>query len=570
MMTLLCSCKNIKKDYLEQEVLKKANLDIRIGEKVGLVGKNGAGKSTIANLLFGNLAPDAGQIIWFQSNVKLGYLQQSVYYTSSTFNKLFEQEVEIQDFLETTSLLGAKQVQQWEGDRLDGLSGGEKTKLALANVWSTNPNFLILDEPTNHLDYEGTQWLIQKLKTYKGTVLIISHDRYFLDETVSRILEIEAGEIQEYKGNYSFYREEKKRKYASEMHAYEEQEKTKERINQQIKQLKNWSNKAHRDSTTKGLKSGTKIGAKEYFRAKAKKKDQQIKSQIKRLEKIDHKGLKKPKEEEDIYFLFKKTEKKGKLILEAKNVKKQFGERSLFKDSSFTIQRGERIGLFGNNGSGKSTFIKGLLGEVELEGTVYVSPSVNIGYLSQDVFDLKGDEHVLELFDINNREEEGNVRTMLANLGFDEVLVRKKVNCLSLGERTKVKIAQLLLNNHDLLILDEPTNHLDLHAREQLEDALLQYNRTLLLITHDRYLLERTCNHLLVFQDEKITKVEYGFSQFTGLGTNQENDGEQQKMLLENEIAVILAQLSNCIPGDADYVKLDQQFQRLLERKKNI
>jgi macrolide transport system ATP-binding/permease protein len=569
-MTLLCSCKNIKKDYLEQEVLKKANLDIRIGEKIGLVGKNGAGKSTIANLLFGKLAPDAGHIIWFQSNVKLGYLQQSVYYTSSAFNKLFEQEVEIQDFLETTSLLGAKQVHQWEGDRLDGLSGGEKTKLALANVWSTNPNFLILDEPTNHLDYEGTQWLIQKLKTYKGTVLIISHDRYFLDEIVSRILEIEAGEIHEYKGNYSFYREEKKRKYVSEMHAYEEQEKTKERINQQIKQLKDWSNKAHRDSTTKGLKSGTKIGAKEHFRAKAKKKDQQIKSQIKRLEKIDHKGLKKPKEEEGIYFLFKETEKKGKLILEAKNVKKQFSDRTLFKNSSFTIQRGERIGLFGNNGSGKSTFIKGLLGEVELEGTVYVSPSVNIGYLSQDVFDLKGDEYVLDLFDINNREEEGNVRTMLANLGFDEVLVRKKVNCLSLGERTKVKIARLLLNNHDLLILDEPTNHLDLHAREQLEDALLQYNRTLLLITHDRYLLERTCNHLLVFQDEKITKVEYGFSQFTGLGTNQENDGEQKKMLLENEIAVILAQLSNCIPGDADYVKLDQQFKRLLELKKNI
>lgn len=498
-MTLLCSCKNIKIDYLEKEVLKKANLDIRIGEKIGLVGKNGAGKSTIANLLFGNLAPDAGQIIWFQSNVNMGYLQQSVYYTSNTFNELYDHEIEFQGFLETTSLLGAKQVHHWGGDRLDGLSGGEKTKLALASVWSTNPNFLILDEPTNHLDYEGTQWLIQKLKTYKGTVLIISHDRYFLDETVSRILEIEAGEIQEYKGNYSFYREEKKRKYVSEMHAYEEQQKTKERINQQIKQLKNWSNKAHRDSTTKGLKSGTKIGAKEYFRVKAKKKDQQIKSQIKRLEKIDHKGVKKPKEEEDIYFLFKETEKKGKRILEAKNVKKQFGERTLFKDSSFTIKRGERIGLFGNNGSGKSTFIKCILGEVHLEGTLYVTPSVNIGYLSQDVFDLKEDEDVLNLFDINNREEEGNVRTMLANLGFDEVLVRKKISCLSLGERTKVKIARLLLNNHDLLILDEPTNHLDLHAREQLEDALLQYDRTLLLITHDRYLLERTCDRLLVF-----------------------------------------------------------------------
>lgn len=560
-MTLLFSCKNIKKAYLEQPILKTINLDIRTGERIGLVGTNGSGKSTLANIMFGTLMPDDGRLTWFKPDVNIGYLQQSVYYTSKKFNEIFQKQDQIQDFLETASLLGVKKVNQWEGERFDGLSGGEKTKLALANILAANPNFLILDEPTNHLDYEGVNWLIQKVRAYNGTVLIISHDRYFLDETVTRILEIEEGAIQEYKGNYSFYREEKKLRYESQMNAYEEQEKMKERINQQIKQLKNWSTKAHKDSTKKD-------GFKEHFRVKAKKKDKQIKSRIKRLEKIDSKGLKKPQEEKDIYFIFQETEKKGKRILEAKKIQKKFGERVLFKDSSFTIQRGERIGLFGRNGAGKSTFIKGILGELALEGTVTVTPAVSIGYLSQDVFDLSGDKNVLDLFEMNNREQEGNIRTMLANLGFDEHLVRKKVDCLSLGERTKVKIARLLLNNHDLLILDEPTNHLDLYAREQLEAALMQYDRTLLLITHDRYLLDRTCDCLLVFDNNKIKKMNYKLSHFLDKENNLKNVEVEQQMLLENEIAFVLGELSKYMPGDEEYIRLEQELRNLLILKK--
>lgn len=560
-MTLLFSCKNIKKAYLEQPILKTINLDIRTGERIGLVGTNGSGKSTLANIMFGTLMPDDGRLTWFKPDVNIGYLQQSVYYTSKKFNEIFQKQDQIQDFLETASLLGVKKVNQWEGERFDGLSGGEKTKLALANILAANPNFLILDEPTNHLDYEGVNWLIQKIRAYNGTVLIISHDRYFLDETVTRILEIEEGAIQEYKGNYSFYREEKKLRYESQMNAYEEQEKMKERINQQIKQLKNWSTKAHKDSTKKD-------GFKEHFRVKAKKKDKQIKSRIKRLEKIDSKGLKKPQEEKDIYFIFQETEKKGKRILEASKIQKKFGERVLFKDSSFTIQRGERIGLFGRNGAGKSTFIKGILGELALEGTVTVTPAVSIGYLSQDVFDLSGDKNVLDLFEMNNREQEGNIRTMLANLGFDEHLVRKKVDCLSLGERTKVKIARLLLNNHDLLILDEPTNHLDLYAREQLEAALMQYDRTLLLITHDRYLLDRTCDCLLVFDNNKIKKMNYKLSHFLDKENNLKNVEVEQQMLLENEIAFVLGELSKYMPGDEEYIRLEQELRNLLILKK--
>ncbi|RXJ02011.1 ABC-F type ribosomal protection protein [Anaerobacillus alkaliphilus] len=567
-MTVLVSCKKVSKEYMDQMILKNITFDIGVGERIGLVGKNGSGKSTLVNLLNGSLNPDGGNITWYQKDVKIGYQEQSVNYSSVTFNELLQRQIELQDFLETSSMLGVKKVNEWEIERLDSLSGGEKTKLALANVWSEFSTFLILDEPTNHMDYEGTQWLIEKIDSYPGTIMIISHDRYFLDQTVTKILEIEDGEIQEYKGNYSFYRDEKQRRYASQMHAYEEQQKTKERINSQIKQLKNWSDKAHRESTTKGLKSGTKIGAKEYFRVKAKKKDQQIKSRIKRLEKIDVKGVKKPKAEETIHFLFQESEKKGKIILEVKDLQKSFGKRTLFKDSSFTIQRGERIGLFGNNGTGKSTFIKGVLGELSLEGLLYLTPSVKIGYLSQDVFDLNEDCPVLDLFEINNRTEEGAIRTMLANLGLDDKLVRKKIGFLSLGERTKVKIARLLLGNYDLLILDEPTNHLDLHAREQLEEALSQYNRTLLLITHDRYLLERTCDRLLLFKDGAIRKVEYGLTRL--MNKQKDHHDAEQKMMIENEIAYVLGELSKYNPGEKEYLHLEERFQCLLERKRRL
>ncbi len=569
-MTLLVSCKKIRKDYMDQTILQEITFDIGIGERLGLVGKNGSGKSTLANVLNGALKPDEGSVTWYQSNVKVGYLKQSVNYSSSTLNDYLKNKVEMQDFLKTSSLLGVKKVNEWESERFDSLSGGEKTKLALANVWAEFPSFLILDEPTNHLDYEGTQWLIEKIKSYPGTMLIISHDRYFLDQTVTKIIELEDGKIQEYKGNYSFYREEKQRRYNSQMHAYEGQQKTKDRINNQIKQLKNWSNKAHQESTTKGLKSGTKIGAKEYFRVKAKKKDQQIKSRIKRLERIDVEGIKKPKAEEAIHFLFQESEKKGRLILEAKNLQKSFTNRTLFSKSAFIIQRGERIGLFGNNGTGKSTFIKGLLGEIPLEGSLYVTPSVNIGYLSQDVLDLDESFYVLDLFDINNRREEGAIRTMLANLGIDDKLVMKKIGCLSLGERTKVKIARLLLGNYDLLILDEPTNHLDLHAREQLEEALSNYNRTLMLITHDRYLLEKTCDRLLLFGDETIQKVEYGLSGLLNRNKQGQNDETVEKLMIENEIAFVLGELSKYVPSDLEYKQLEEQFQKLLDRKKQL
>ncbi|WP_432661864.1 ABC-F type ribosomal protection protein [Wukongibacter baidiensis] len=575
-MTVLLSCRAIKKDFGEVSVLKDVSLDIGIGERIGLVGNNGAGKTTLANIIFGSLEKDKGDIIWYQQGIKMGYLLQSTFYTSDTFNDMITSsgnKHNIGDFLEVSSHLGIENVHRWDTQRFSGLSGGEKTKLALANIWASKPGLLILDEPTNHLDFEGVQWLIEELKKYNGTIIIISHDRYFLDESVNRIVEIEDGAVNNYKGNYSFYRDEKKKRYESKLHEYMVQEKNKEKIAREIDNLKNWSAKAHKESRQKAK---VVAGRKEHFRAKAKKKDKQVKSKIKKLEKIEIEGVKKPKTEQRINFAFNDTEKMGKRILEARDISKAYGDRVLFKDSSFYIKRGDRIGIFGCNGCGKTTLIKAIIGEEAVDsGKLFVSPSAKVSYLSQDVLDLDEGKTILELFDTLSKEKRSVARTLLANMGFDEEAINKSIKALSLGERTRIKIANLILNQNNVLILDEPTNHLDLHSREKLEETLEDYHGTILIVSHDRYMLERLCNRMLIFKDNMIQRIEYGLKEYLSKlnnnGNNKKTESEyntkEEKLVIENRIAYLLGELSKYSPEDPEYIRLDLEFKELIKLK---
>jgi macrolide transport system ATP-binding/permease protein len=576
---LLLQCKNIKKAFGIHEVLRSVSLDLEEGSRVGLVGKNGAGKTTLVNIIMGDLKPDAGELIWHRKDVTTGYLRQSVYYTSDLFHELYKGQNglnEVNDFLHISSELGASKAHRWEDERFASLSGGERTKLALAHIWSSNPGMLILDEPTNHLDLHGVQWLIDELKGYQGTIIAISHDRYFLDQTVNCIMEIDDGVIEEYSGNYTFYRNEKRKRYESQLHAYAVQEKYKDELEANIRQLREWSGKAHRDSTKKGANSGNKTGTKEYFRVKAKKMDKQVKSTIKRLEKLKEEGIKKPKEEPRVRFIFQETETGGKRVLYASNISKRFGDRILFDESSFYIQRGERVGIFGPNGCGKTTLVKAVLGQQSVEGSLFVSPSVNIGYVSQDVLDLERNSKALDLFAMGSRREQGKVRTMLANLGLNEVLMNKPLKSLSAGERTKLKLANLLIREYDMLILDEPTNHLDVYTREQLEDALEKYEGTILLVTHDRYMLEKICNKLLVFENNRIRRHEYGLAGYLkeskgSDSTDITDDGltrEEAQMIIENRISKVLGKLSELEEGTPEYQELDVEFNELI-RKRN-
>lgn len=569
-MAILLSCRDIKKDFGDTNILNNINFDIAVGERIGLVGLNGAGKTTLANIIAGKLEIDGGSICWHKKSVNIGYLKQESAYVDNIFD-----EGNLKDYLYTSSTLSLKKVFEWDATKLKNLSGGEKTKLSISQIWSMNPDFLILDEPTNHLDYEGVKWLIKELKKYKGTVLVISHDRYFLDECVTRIIEIENHTLEDYSGSYSFYREEKKRRYESKLNQYYKQEEMKRNINEQITTLKEWSAKAHRDSRKKGLESGNKMGVKEYYRMKAKKKDIQIKSRIKRLEKIEIEGVEKPKEERKIDFSLNTAVLKGNRVIEASYISKAFKDKTLFKDSSFYIQKGEKVGIFGENGCGKTTLLKMLMGtEGTDSGNIFFSSSVKLGYISQDLGNLDMEKTVLSFFDIPSREERGKLQTLLYNMGFDEYMMNQSLESLSLGELTRLRIADLITKECDLLILDEPLNHLDINSREKLEEVLLNYNGTILLISHDRYMMEKLCNKLLIFENNKVKRLEYGLKEFLEGKLTPKVDNQRQikekKMLIENEISYVLGELSKYAPGSDEYIKMDLKFKELINRKKEL
>lgn len=563
-MAILLSCKEIKKDFGEVNILKDISFDIAVGDRIGLVGLNGAGKTTLASIIAGIQGIDGGSICWHKKSVNIGYLKQESAYVDNLFD-----ETNTKDYLFTSSTLGLKKVREWDDNKLKNLSGGEKTKLCLSQIWAMNPDFLILDEPTNHLDYEGVRWLIKELKKYKGTVLVISHDRYFLDECVTKVLEIDNKTLQSYNGNYSFYREEKRRRYESQLNEYFKQEETKRRINEQISTLKNWSDKAHRDSRKKALAHGNRMGLKEYYRAKAKKKDIQIKSRIKRLEKMKVEGVEKPREESKINFMLKSAILKGNRVMEAANIEKAFPDKLLFKDSSFYIQKGEKIGVYGENGCGKTTLLKLLMGlEPADKGEVFLSSSSRLGYLSQGVNNLNLEKSVFEHFNITSREERARLQTLLYNMGFDEAMLSQILGSLSLGELTRLRIAELIMKEYDLLILDEPLNHLDIHSREKLEEVLLGYNGTIILVSHDRYFMERICCKLLVFDNYKVKRLEMGFKEYlegkSGIKKQVLRESTEKKMLLENEISYVLGQLCQCTEGTNEYIKMDLRFKELI------
>lgn len=574
-MTLI-SCHEIKKEYGDTSVLDGVSLEIGSHERTGIVGMNGAGKTTLANLIFGSLQPDEGTIVKHKKTLTIGYLQQSTSYTTHTFSHMVQEQDE---FLHVTSQLGLKKVKDWGDERFTGLSGGEKTKLAIAHIWASNPDVLILDEPTNHLDFQGVEWLIEELKAFQGTILIISHDRYFLDQSVERIIELVDGKSVEFPGNYTFYREEKERRYQAQLHQYETQKKYEQKIQNEMERLSNWSNKAHREAGKVG-KMAEMRGVKEFYRSKAKSMDKHISSRIKRLEKIEIEGVQKPKEEAKVQFGWDNPEKRGKRFVDAKEISKAFADRVLFQKSSFFIQRGERIGLTGPNGCGKTTLIKMLTGIEQADtGELWISPTAKIAYLTQDVTDLNPEWTVLQFIDhmFDHRADAAKARTMLANMGFEERMLKKLIKQLSLGERMRVKLAQMIMQEHDLLILDEPTNHLDLASREQLEEALLSFSGTLLIVSHDRYFLDKTCDKLLVFENQRIRKIENGFQEYMEdkqekklKKRDQKKELQEEKMIIENRISVVLGELSSLLPGDEAYKRLDQEFKELIEQKKKL
>ncbi|QCC38614.1 ABC transporter ATP-binding protein [Bacillus sp. DU-106] len=509
----ICSVNNVMKSFGGNIIFENISLEIKNGERVGLVGRNGSGKTTIFGLLTGKESLDAGAI-HMKKGTRIGHVAQipkfdevmTVYdVLSSAFkvekelekemhalekNMVVEQEQSALEKLmerygviqEKFAFLGGYEIEANIMKVANGLqvtdlfsrvftelSGGEQTKVSLAYMLLQKPDLLLLDEPTNHLDLFAVEWLEQFLKEYTGTVIVISHDRYFLDEVVTKIFDLEDGEIHVYHTNYSQFVEEKEERLLQEFQAYQEQQKKIKKMKEAIKRLREWANQAN--PPNEGLH----------------KRARNMERALERIEKLKRPIL----ERKQMGLQFEGQERSGKDVVVMKEVSKGFAGRPLFEQANLHVRFQERAAIVGRNGTGKTTLLKLLLEEINPDvGEIRIGSSVKIGYLSQHTYgNVKS--NVLEAFREYVAVTEGEARHILAKFLFYGPAVFKKVTQLSGGEKMRLRLAQLMYQDINFLILDEPTNHLDIESREVLEEALEQYNGTILAVSHDRYFLNK-------------------------------------------------------------------------------
>ena len=516
---MLLQVSGLSKSYGVTTILSNVTFQVQERDRIGLVGVNGAGKSTLLQMIAGELTPDGGSIHRLKE-ARYGYLAQNSGLQSDgtiieemravfaalldTERELRELELQIADpavqsdekrYDEVTSRYAAKS--EWframGGFEIDTkirsvlhgmgfgtfapdtpiatLSGGQKTRLALARILLQAPDLLMLDEPTNHLDIETLSWLEDYLRGYPGAILVVSHDRYFLDAMATSIVEIERHAAKRYTGNYSRYIEVKAAEFEAAMKQYEKQQDEIARMEDFIQR------NLVRASTTKRAQSRRKA-----------------------LEKMDRLG--KPAGElKRAHFAFEIERPTGKDVLDAQNVSVAFAEDAapLFRDVSLQLQRGETVALVGPNGIGKSTLLKSLIGQLKPRtGTIRFGSNVKLGYYDQEQTELNPSNTVLEeVWNAYPHLEEARIRTVLGNFLFSGDDVSKKVAALSGGEKARVALAKLMLYRANVLILDEPTNHLDLFSKEVLESALLEFEGTLFFISHDRYFLNKMAERIV-------------------------------------------------------------------------
>lgn len=528
--------------YGGRTVVKDIRAEIPQGARIGIVGANGVGKSSLLKKLAHN---EAG-VQWLGAEPSIAYMEQEAGESLSSAD----------------SIEGRKFEMKWNvPEKRVQLSGGEAIKVRLARTLAQKADILLLDEPTNHLDAESVKLVTGQLKKYAGTQLIVSHDRYFLDEIATHIWEIEDGKLIASEGNYSDSQKAKEHRKLTHQRKYDKQQAGIARVEQQISELQSWSGKAHAESTKQD-------GYKEFYRSKAKRMDVQIRSKRKRLEaELAKERLEQPVGDMEVKFEISGAAKKGRRVMELKEVSKSFGSRLLFSGASFTVQHGERLGLVGANGSGKSTFFHMLMKETEYMGEFWRTSGMKVGYLSQDVLDLPEDETPARLFETASFERQGQVRTLMDNLGFGKQHWNEPVRHMSMGERVKLKLMEFMLAECDVLVLDEPTNHLDLPSRERLEETLAAFPGTLLFATHDRYFMDRLADKLLVFENGKLAKYESGYAQWTGRTAAVV---EADFLQLETERQAVLGKLSFMKPGDTEYAALDSRFGELTEKIKAL
>lgn len=522
---IILSAQHIAKSFGVNAVLRDVSLTVQQGDRIGLVGVNGCGKSTLMRILAGLDAQDGGEISLVRG-LRFGYLAQQNMVTSgetvwNELQKVYEQvfamekklrELEDEmahahtdaqrfaqlsaDYDRLTQRFEEADGYSWKSmvsgvlnglgfkpaqydQYVDSLSGGEQTRLCLARLLLQKPDLLLLDEPTNHLDMETLQWLENYLAAYKGSVLVISHDRYFLDHVCTGIVEILMGSSEQYNGNYTRYIAQRQERFESRMRAYEIQQKEIERQQAIIARYRMFN----REKSIRAAESREKA--------------------LDRMEKLE-----KPVDERAIRFSFEARRRTGEDVLQLTEISKSFGEKHLFHDLTLRVRAGDRVALIGPNGVGKSTLIKIIVGEEQPDtGFIRYGSNVDIGYYDQHQSTLHADKTALdEIWDRFPQMEQSNVRGALGMFLFTGDDVFKPIHTLSGGEKGRVALTALMLRKDNLLLLDEPTNHLDMDSREVLEDALTDFGGTIITVSHDRYFINRIANRIIEMQPDGVTE----------------------------------------------------------------
>ena len=525
---IVLSCNNLNKSFGIDSILENVNFTVNEYDKIGIIGVNGTGKTTLFKIISGIYGYDSGYI-YTSKDCEIGYLEQNTNFHSENtileeVLEVFKDVIEMEKYLRdlehkiseessNTNSTTLEKLMNEYSNKLEAfsdmngygykseakgvlkglgfsdedmdkpisiLSGGEKTRVLLGKLLLKKPTLLLLDEPTNHLDSEAIEWLEVFLKQYKGTVILISHDRYFLDQVVNRIFEIHNKKLKTYNGNYSDFIKASAIEKELELKKFEDQQKDIKKQEESIERLKAFGREKHLKrarSKEKALAKVDVLDKPEAYRKKAK-------------------------------IEFNPSVTSGNDVLQLRDISMGYGERILFKDLNLDIYRGEKVALIGANGIGKSTLFKIIMNEITpLSGDIKFGTNVNVSYFHQEQKTLNLDNTIIdEIWEDNKQLTQTSLRTMLGAFLFEGEEVFKKISTLSGGERARVAILKLILSNANLLLLDEPTNHLDIDSKEVLEEALSSYTGTIFTISHDRYFLNTVVDKVLVLDENGITE----------------------------------------------------------------
>lgn len=533
---IVLSCKNISKSYGIDEILKNVTLSINEGDKVGIIGANGEGKSTLFKIISKQLSFDDGEI-FIDKNKTIGYLAQHLNLESENtiyeemlkvfsdltrlelkistlevkmnepydennaeyHNKLIKDYTTAQELYENRGgytykveinrvLKGLGFVEDDFHKLIIHLSGGQKTRVALCKLLLLSPDILLLDEPTNHLDLEAIEWLEDYLKSYKGTVLVISHDRFFLDSVTNRTFQVINGHVNSYNAPYTKFLELRKKDYENELKAYNLQQAEIKRQEAIIEKFRSFN----REKSIKAAESREKM--------------------LEKMEKLDA-----PDKEKDASKIsFETSVKSGFDVLHLEKLSKSYGDKHLFSNVSLDLKRGEKIALIGENGRGKTTLFKIIMDKIKPDsGVKSLGTNVNVGYYDQEQSNLSENKTILdEVWDDFPELTTSKLRGVLGSFLFTGDDVFKTIDKLSGGEKCRINLLKLMLSKSNLLLLDEPTNHLDIMSREALEDAILSYDGTLIVISHDRYFLNKVINRIIELKEDGLSEYLGNYSYY--------------------------------------------------------